>query len=460
MRFDERLLLKWLDGVNPHASGLDFKIINHCVFWAKDAAGYVTGLTVARDRDFNADLVARMSARMSRPENNQVKFGLILPPHLRQQFERAAFQTARPEIIYSPFVHIRHGAGFFTVRTRLRVVSVDDSPVLLKLLKRTMDESGFIDVVSQVSESVKAVEEIHRNRPDVVTLDIQMPQMNGVQVLKSLLSEAHYPVLMVSSLNLEEGSLVFDALNAGAFDYLSKPKHEEMTEFAQTLSERLLQASVNEKKPVRLPSRKADHLPQSLHGKKLLWCIGASTGGTQALTEVFRSLPAEIPPTLVVQHIPPVFSRAFANSLNDLCPFTVKEAEQGEEVKPNHVYIAAGGFQMGLVERDGALWISLRDVEPVNRFKPSVDYLFKDVAKLKGRTLVAGILTGMGRDGAEGLLALKKLGAKTFAQDEATSAVYGMPRAAVEIGAVDTVVPLDQIAQILVGQSLLINKAS
>jgi two-component system chemotaxis response regulator CheB len=315
-------------------------------------------------------------------------------------------------------------------------------------------------VVSQVSESVKAVAEIHRNRPDVVTLDIQMPQMNGVQVLKSLLSQAHYPVLMVSSLNLEEGSLVFDALNAGAFDYLSKPKHEEMTEFAQALSERLLQAAVNEKKPVRPPSRKAERLPQSLHGKKLLWCIGASTGGTQALTEVFRSLPAEIPPTLVVQHIPPVFSRAFANSLNDLCPFTVKEAEQGEEVKPNHVYIAAGGLQMGLVERDGALWISLRDVEPVNRFKPSVDYLFKDVAKLNGFTLVAGILTGMGRDGAEGLLALKKLGAKTFAQDEATSAVYGMPRAAVEIGAVDTVVPLDQIAQILVGQSLLINKAS
>jgi two-component system chemotaxis response regulator CheB len=459
MRFDEQLLLKWLDGAHPQASGLEFKVINHCVFWAKDVGGYIRGVAVVRERDFNTEVIGRMTARMSRPENRQLKFGVILPPGLRERFERSSLPGAQLEVTYSPFIHVRHGAGFFTLRTRLRVTSVDDSAVLLKLLKRTMDEIGFIDVIGQISDPANAVTEILRNRPDVVTLDIQMPRMNGVEVLKNLLRETYYPVLMVSSLNLEEGSMVFDALNAGAFDYLSKPKHEELAEFTQGLSERLLQASVNEKQSVHRPQRKVDRLPIEFNGQKLLWCIGSSTGGTQALTEIFRSLPAEIPPTLVVQHIPPVFSRAFAKSLNDLCPFSVKEAEDGEEIKHNHVYIAAGGLQMGIIERDGLLRISLRDVEPVNRFKPSVDYLFKDLAKLNGFKIVAGILTGMGRDGAEGLLELKKRGAMTFAQDEASSAVYGMPRAAVEIGAVDTVTPLEQIAQTWVGKSLLFKKA-
>ncbi len=161
-----------------------------------------------------------------------------------------------------------------------------------------------------------------------------------------------------------------------------------------------------------------------------------------------------------MQHIPPLFSRAFANSLNDLCPFTVKEAEDGEVIKANHVYIAAGGMQMGVVQRGKEIKIAVRDEAPVNRFKPSVDYLFQSVSKLRGVQIVAGLMTGMGKDGAKGLLDLRQIDARTFAQDEASSAVYGMPRAAVEIGATEKVVSLDQIAQTLMSQSMQTRKSA
>jgi two-component system chemotaxis response regulator CheB len=302
---------------------------------------------------------------------------------------------------------------------------------------------------------MKAVAMLREWQPDVVTMDIQMPNKDGVELVREIMaSDRPLPIVMVSSLSLDEGSLVFEALNAGAFHYIQKPKLEDREAFDEQLHDCILEAAVGRRMPktiVPAPKRMAStHYP-----KDLIWCLGSSTGGTQALTQIFTSLPDRIPPTLIVQHIPPVFSAAFANSLNNLCPFTVKEAQEGDIVKENHVYIAPGGKHMALVCRcsGGPITISLQDTEPVNRFKPSVDYMFAQVKALQGWRVVAGLLTGMGRDGAEGLLGLRQAGARTFAQDEDTSAVYGMPRAAAEIGAAEEIVALEDVGQTLMNLS-------
>lgn len=457
MRLEAAYMMKWLDAGRGELNGLEFHISSQGLLWAKDLAGQIRAITVFEPRDLDQSFIQRLNARMSKPECAGFSFGLVLPPFIKHRADTLIKTEHKLELVFSPFAFVRCSKGVFSVRTRLRVVSIDDSAVLLKLLAHTMADMKFVDVIGQVSNPKEAVQTILSADPDVVTLDIQMPGMTGVEVLKNLLARKYYPVIMVSSLSMDEGSLVFDALNAGAFDYLPKPKLEERESFREELSERLIAAARGQAmKPLIKPSRRDTNAKTfDLRGVgKLIWCLGASTGGTQALTEVFRGLPAEIPPVLVVQHIPPIFSRAFANSLNELCPFTVKEAEHGETVKPNHVYIAAGGIQMGLVQQGNELKIELRDDVPVNRFKPSVDYLFADIAKLKGFQIVAGVLTGMGRDGAQGLLELKNRGARTFAQDEATSAVYGMPRAAFELGGAEVVASLDQIATTLMSHSV------
>lgn len=462
MKLDSRHFLKWLQADHPALKDQEFRLIGQGLFYAKDATGRVGGLTVFEVRDFDSEFVRRLHTRMEKPGCVGCEFGLILSPLYRHRAESLLGRESRLKIEYSPFIHVRNAGGIFTIRSRMRVVSVDDSPVLLKLLKQILGEMGFVDSVEQISDPRVAVDTILRVQPDAITLDIQMPGLTGVDVVRQLLAKKHFPVILISSLALEEGSLVIEALNAGAFDYLPKPKFEERTHFGEELQGRLLEAAkgVSATAFLRRPPVQNISSTGFKPEQGLLWCLGASTGGTQALTEVFRGLPAEIPPTLVVQHIPPLFSRAFANSLNDLCPFTVKEAEDGEVIKANHVYIAAGGMQMGVVQRGKEIKIAVRDEAPVNRFKPSVDYLFQSVSKLRGVQIVAGLMTGMGKDGAKGLLDLRQIDARTFAQDEASSAVYGMPRAAVEIGATEKVVSLDQIAQTLMSQSMQTRKSA
>ena len=462
MRFDPNLYLKWMDAKNPGLQGSDFRFTNLCTLLSKDQKGQVTGLTVFEPKDFSQSFLNRLDIRRQKEEFADADFTLYLPQFLKHRAETLLKSKMGNELetIYTPFMNIKHGGDCFYVRNDIRVVSVDDSPVILKFLKRAMQELGYIDVVAQVSDPLQAVPTIERFKPDLVTLDIQMPKKTGVEVLKELLSKNHYPVLMISSVNLEEGSLVFEALNSGAFDYIQKPNFEEMNSFKEELGLKTLHAV--EGKNAHSALQKKKPMPKATFNssfpENLIWCLGASTGGTQALTRVFTNLPTHIPPTLVVQHIPPVFSRAFADSLNQLCPFTVKEAEHGEAVLPDHVYIAPGGIQMGVEKRLGKLCISLKDLAPINRFKPSVDYLFSEVAKLHGYKIVAAILTGMGRDGAQGLLDLKKQGAKTFAQDEESSAVFGMPRSAYELKAADDLIHLDQIAQELLNRSLHFRK--
>ncbi len=466
MRFGSGLYLKWLEANSPALQGTHFNLTNLCMLLGRTTSGSGTGLTVFEPRDLTEGFFARLQARRKKSEFSGSRFSLYLPKFLEHRLQSLLHRDLRKdiEIIYTSFLNIRQGGDRFVIRDRLRVVNVDDSPVLLKFLKHTMEGFGFAEVVAQVSDPLQAVATIQKYKPDLITMDIQMPGLTGVDVVKRLLAIEHYPILMVSSLNLEEGSLGFEALNAGAFDFVQKPKLQDKAQFEEELSSKVLLAvgsggHLTQTRKVERVSPSRLSTASIIYPDSLIWCLGASTGGTQALTRVFTSLPTRIPPTFVVQHIPPVFSKAFADSLNSLCPFEVKEAEDGEIVKTNTVYVAAGGLQMGVERRLGKLHIVLKDAPPINRFKPSVDYLFQDIARLDGMNVVAGVLTGMGRDGAQGLLELKNKGALTFVQDEESSAVFGMPRVAFEIGATDQVISLHSIAEKMLQESEKFRKA-
>lgn len=453
MSIPSNLLLKWLDATHPLTRDYNFVVTNHCVLAALNKKGDVLGLVLAEPRSLTQEYVDRLVQRSQRDEFMDCHFVLFLPPYLKHRAEQLLQSKSglHLELRFTPFVHIKNAGRKFVLREKMRVMSVDDSAVLLKFLLHSMEALGFVEVVGQCSDPTKAVQEIMRLKPDVVTLDIQMPRKTGVEVVKDLLEHTFFPVVMISSLELEEGSLVFEALMAGAMDYLQKPKIDAKKEFIEELSEKLLTAVSGKKIKISKISYATNENVN--YGSNLIWCLGSSTGGTQALTTVFTSMPAKIPPTLIVQHIPPIFSKSFADSLNNLCPFTVKEAEHGEPFLENHVYIAPGGQHMCLERKINKYQISLSDSPPVNRFRPSVDFMFNKMAQEKELKIVAALLTGMGKDGAEGLLALRKAGAETLAQDEDTSAVFGMPRAAIEIGAASQVVPLERIAQAMLNKS-------
>lgn len=465
MKWSAKYEKKWILLSLKNSWDLEARLFNKCVVVAKNEKQTPLGFCVIEPRDLQKTFAAKILKRKSEDVTIH-SFELFYPEFIKHRVseyfsaDEFNFLKSTP----TPFVEIKTTPNHLSIRTKIRVVNVDDSPVLLKFLSHTLGEASWIELLGQVKDSTKAVSSILEWKPDLVTLDIQMPEMNGVQVLTELLKEEHFPVLMVSSLSLEDGSLVFEALNSGAFDYLQKPRLEDRDTFKEELLLKICMAVEGrnaQESLKKLNKSKTNKLPLSApaqYDPNLVWCFGSSTGGTQALTEVFRSLPGEIPPTLVVQHIPPVFSKSFAESLDLLCPFTVKEAEHGDVLKANFVYVAPGAQQMSIEKVGTNYQIVIKDDEPVNRFKPSVDYLFLRLAEIKELSFVAGIMTGMGKDGAKGLLALKNAGALTFAQDEATSAVYGMPRAAYEIGAVDSVCPLDQIAEIVLQKSTQIHK--
>lgn len=464
MKFERSLYLKWLQCDDPRISLSNFKFVQICVLTAVSNK-QIKGFTVFEPKDFSEQFLDRLTARSQREEFSDCQFTLYLPDFLKRRWETLSkqYKALKVDVTYTPFIHIKSSAGRLSLRTSMRIVNIDDSPVVLKFLKNAIEKIGCAEVVAQTSDPMQAVAIIQKHQPDLVTMDIQMPKKTGVELVQELLAEEYYPVIMISSLNLDDGSLVFEALNNGAFDYIQKPRLEDLELFKEELKQKALfsiegkHAHSSIKKNASLAQTRSDvhyQWPQNL-----LWCLGASTGGTQALTRVLTNLPDQIPPTLIVQHIPPVFSKAFANSLNQLCPFLVKEAEQHELLKSNCVYVAPGGLQMSVEKYNGNLRIVLSDAPPVNRFKPSVDFLFASIAQLAGLKIVAAILTGMGRDGAEGLMLLKKIGSYTFAQNEESSAVYGMPRAAFEIGATDRLVHLDQIAIELLTHSSALAKA-
>ena len=339
---------------------------------------------------------------------------------------------------------------FLGVRKK-RVVIVDDSSTIRKLLKHIISSFENWEVVAEVESAEGIPQALKTYYPDLVTLDINMGVINGVEAMKRFLAPQRFPTILVTSQPKEDGTLVMDALAAGALDYLQKPqsgKWEEMKDELHLKMEAALRmkwqvaTSTSTKKTFDLSLLNSNYDP-SQH----LVTIGSSTGGTQALQEILTRLPSKIPPILITQHIPAGFSRALAKRLNELCPFEIKEAEDGDEVKAGRVLIAPGDHHMRLAK--GGTKVEVFEGAPVNRFRPSVEVMFKSIRENAKVPVTAIMLTGMGKDGAEAMLELRKNGAFTIAQDEASCVVFGMPKEAIRIGAAESVKPLLDIPELL-----------
>ncbi len=344
-----------------------------------------------------------------------------------------------------------------TTSSKARVLIVDDSPTMRSILQKELGSDAGIEIVGTAVDAYEAKDKIIQYDPDVITLDIEMPRMDGLTFLKLIMERRPRPVIILSSLSTPASDKAMEAHKLGAFEVFAKPCGEfSLADLGPLLRQSIKEAKIKYTQkqpsatphistttPARLPS-----INKNVCLKSIL-LLGASTGGTEALKDVFLQLPEHIPPILVVQHIPAHFSTAFANRLNSLCPFEVKEAEDGDGVRPDRALIAPGNFHMTLEPKGSQFVVRLNNGPKIWHQRPAVDILFKSAARLKIHTMVAAVLTGMGKDGADGLLELKHAGCRTFSQDEKSSVVYGMPRAAWEIGASEKQVPLDLMAHTL-----------
>jgi two-component system chemotaxis response regulator CheB len=333
----------------------------------------------------------------------------------------------------------------------IRVLVVDDSAVVRSVLTRTLEKECDIVVVGSAPDPYVARELIQECEPDILLLDIEMPRMDGLTFLRKLMTHRPMPVIVVSSLTPKNSETGIEALRLGAVDVLCKPGAAySVGELGPELVERV-RAAATAKVPVYQPDLKPKHGGQTstalLKTTNQILAIGASTGGTVAIEHVLKGLPANAPGTVIVQHMPEYFTKSFALRLNEICAMNVREAVAGDSVTAGVVLIAPGGKHL-LLCRDGARYIvDVRDGPPVNRHRPSVDVLFRSVATTAGRNAIGVILTGMGGDGAQGLLEMKQAGARTLAQDERSCVVFGMPRVAIQLGGVDEVLPLSRVAR-------------
>ena len=357
---------------------------------------------------------------------------------------------------------------------KIKVLIIDDSALVRKMLSEILNSDRKIEVVGTAADPLIARQKIKQLNPDVLTLDVEMPNMDGVTFLANLMRLRPMPVVMVSTLTEAGAEITLDALDLGAVDFISKPKSDfsnAIQDYAKELIEKVKIASVanlkcgsiaKKKKNITadIKSAKEKHsadailsLNSSKRNYKLtdsIIAIGASTGGTEAIKEVLEEMPADSPGIVITQHIPEKFSKSFADRMDKLCAMKVYEASEGQQILPGHVYIAPGSRHL-LVERSGAKYICrLNDGPEVNRHKPSVNVLFRSVANQLGQNAIGVILTGMGDDGAQGLLEMKERGAVTIAQDERSSVVWGMPGEAVKLNAADEVLPLNNIASALI----------
>jgi two-component system chemotaxis response regulator CheB len=339
---------------------------------------------------------------------------------------------------------------------RTRVLIVDDSAVMRQLLTEILSHDSELEVIGAAADPIAARDKIKALNPDVLTLDVEMPRMDGLSFLEKLMRARPMPVVMVSSLTENGAATTLRAMELGAVDFVTKPKIDVRTGTLEIADEIVQKVKCAARARVRSHSPHAPAAPRGaasahpsagalLKSTHKVIAVGASTGGTEALREFLAPLPSDTPGVVVVQHMPASFTRSFADRLNDQCAMRVKEASDGDRILPGHVLIAPGDFHMR-VHRSGAVYsVSIQQDDPVNRHRPSVDVLFDSCAVHLGANVVGVILTGMGADGARGMLAMKKSGARTFAQDEATCVVYGMPREAVLAGGVDEILPLPEL---------------
>ncbi|MDR1889973.1 MAG: chemotaxis response regulator protein-glutamate methylesterase [Zoogloeaceae bacterium] len=357
----------------------------------------------------------------------------------------------------------------------IRVLVVDDSSFMRKQLSKIINAAPDLEVVGAAEDARSARDMLQGLKPDVITLDVQMPDMNGLEFLERLMRKKPVPVVMVSAFTQEGSETTLKALELGAVDFIAKPRADNLKAYGLELAEKIRAAKsahlrVNVR-PTGAAAKSAGvtgtpvpqaaprvaprsgmapsggtpvHFAVGAGGGKVIF-LGASTGGTEAIKKVLMGMPANCPPILIVQHMPETFSSVFAASLDRACQPKVREAQGGELVESGNVYVTRGNHHMQVRKEGNRLYTQLVQTPPVNGHRPSVDVLFASAAAVMGKQAVGVILTGMGRDGAQGLLSMRKAGARTFGQDEASCVVYGMPREAFLIGAVEEVVDIEQI---------------
>jgi len=344
----------------------------------------------------------------------------------------------------------------------IRVLVIDDSALVRKVLTRILMTDPEIEVVGTATDPYDAREKIKQLDPDVLTLDVEMPRMDGITFLRNLMRLHPMPVVMVSSLTEKGADVTLQALELGAIDFISKPNGDLSRSLGRYGAEIIGKLKAAARAHVAVPDRHetVNHglvygsdgfaglpaRPSHFAANEFILAIGASTGGIEAIKDLLMELPATAPATVITQHIPAAFSGPFARRINSVSAMTVCEARDGERILPGHVYIAPGDRHLQIVRNGRRYCCRLVDGPPVSRHRPSVDVLFRSVAEQAGGNAIGVLLTGMGNDGAQGLLELQEAGATTIAQDEATSVVWGMPGAAVKLGAADNLLPLDKIA--------------
>ena len=343
---------------------------------------------------------------------------------------------------------------------KIRVLVVDDSALIRHLLSDIINGFPDLEVVGAASDPLIAREMIRNLNPDVLTLDVEMPRMDGLEFLERLMRLRPMPVVMISTLTARGSEVTLRALELGAVDFITKPRMDVqhgLTEYASLIAEKIRTAAmarIKRQSPEpesRRPPPPASSIPSGVAADKLI-VIGASTGGVEAIRQILLQLPSSSPAILITQHMPEGFTNSFANRLDGLCQIRVKEAQHGEAIVAGCAYIAPGGANhMRLKTSANRYSIDLQPSEPVNRHRPSVDVLFRSVATSKlGKRVLGIILTGMGKDGALGMREMHDTGVYTLAQDEASSVVYGMPKEAVAAGGVDEILPLEKMAQRIV----------
>ncbi|MGZ5102552.1 MAG: protein-glutamate methylesterase/protein-glutamine glutaminase [Usitatibacter sp.] len=342
---------------------------------------------------------------------------------------------------------------------KIRVLIVDDSRMIRDVLTDILKDQPDIEVVGAAADAFEARDMIKNLNPDVITLDVEMPKMNGLEFLDRLMRARPTPVVMISAATERGSEVTFRALELGAVDFVTKPKLNEQTpdDYGQMIADKIRAAKTARLKPPRRadPNDTASRpavvakrpVPVGVKTSERVIVAGASTGGTEAIREFLIGMPDDCPGIVIVQHMPENFTRMFAERLNGLCHITVKEAEHNDPILPGHAYIAPGGKHLWLKRDGGQLLGKLSNEPPMNLHRPSVDFLFMSAAKFLGADAVGVIMTGMGRDGAAGMLEMKKAGAWNIAQDESTSVIFGMPREAIELDAVHEVAPLQRLRE-------------
>lgn len=360
---------------------------------------------------------------------------------------------------------------------KIRVLTVDDSALMRQVLAALLSRDPDIEVIGSAPDPFLAREKIKALNPDVITLDVEMPKMDGLTFLEKLMKGHPMPVLMVSSLTEAGCQTTLRALELGAVDFITKPKldlREGMEEVAQDLIAKVKAAACAKVRGTGSAKRCLSQSPLSEGGQRLseggqapaqkrepvpsamikttdtIIAIGSSTGGTEAVKDVLMALPPNTPPILITQHMPERFTKTWADHMNSLCRISVKEAEDGDSVLPGHALVAPGSYHMTLVRSGARYTVRINQDPPVNRHRPSVDVMFASVAQYAGANAVGVILTGMGGDGAKEMLTMKQAGAFTIAQDEASCVVFGMPKEAIKMGGVDKILPLSEIPAAIV----------